>query len=346
MEPVAPIPVRNLYYLLSYAWEHYVAGQVAELDFEACPDLTNLFAVLLSDGLRRLLRREALHQAYLPETETLVTLRGKLVVADSLKQQTFPRGRAVCQYDELSHNVLLNQILRSTLDQLLTAAELAPTNRRRLLEDRKWLAGITPIPLTSTVFRRLQFSGNTRQYRFLMRLCEFIFGSWLPTDQGRGRFQDCYRDEARMHAVFEAFVRNFAGRHLKGAKVSAATIQWNGQALSEEARLLLPRMCTDVTIEYPDRKLILDCKYYRQALGSNQGQAKLHSSHLYQLFAYLQNKGIEPGWESCSGMLLYPTVTRSLDCRYELAGHPVRVATLDLSQPWQTVHCELLGYLS
>lgn len=347
MATATPIPVQNLFYLLSYAWEAHAPGPEASLAVEPCPDLTNLFAVLISGGIRRLIRRDGLHRAYVPEVEELTTLRGKLVVADCLKRNTFLNGRAVCQYDELSHNVLLNQILRSTLELLLAAADLAADNRPALLDCRKWLAGITPLPLTAALFRRLQFSGPTRQYRFIIKLCELIFGSLLPNQRdGKTRFQDCFRDEERMHAIFEAFVRAFASMHLKGAKVGGTNIQWAGCSFSDEARALLPQMRTDVTVEFPTRKLILDCKYYRQAVVSNLGRTKLHSAHLYQLFAYLQNQGTEPGWTKCEGMLLYPTVETPLDCRYELSGHPVRVATLDLSQPWPTIHATLLGYLS
>jgi len=346
MATATPIPVQNLFYLLSYAWEAHAPAPETRLAVEPCTDLANLFAVLISGGIRRLIRRDGLHRAYVPEVEEVTALRGKLVVADCLKRNTFLNGRAVCQFDELSHDVLLNQILRSTLDLLLAAADLEADNRSALLDCRKWLAGISPGPLTAGVFRRLQFSGHTRPYRFLIRLCELIFSSLLPNQRdGKLRFQDCFRDEARMHAVFETFVRNFAARHAKGAKVGATTIQWAGLSFSDEARALLPQMRTDVTIEFPTRKLILDCKYYRQAVVSNLGRSKLHSAHLYQLFAYLQNKGTEPGWEKCEGMLLYPTVDTPLDCRYELSGHPVRVATLDLSQPWQAIHATLLGYL-
>ena len=72
-----------------------------------------------------------------------------------------------------------------------------------------------------------------------------------------------------MPKLFEKFVLHFARRHCPGATVSAKSILWNGQAESDEARVLLPGMLTDVTVEWPERKLILDCKYYREALAES-----------------------------------------------------------------------------
>jgi 5-methylcytosine-specific restriction enzyme subunit McrC len=42
------------------------------------------------------------------------------------------------------------------------------------------------------------------------------------------------------------------------------------------------------------------------------------------------------------GVLLYPAATREVDLRYTLGGHPVRVVTLDLNQPWPGISADLL----
>jgi 5-methylcytosine-specific restriction enzyme subunit McrC len=43
------------------------------------------------------------------------------------------------------------------------------------------------------------------------------------------------------------------------------------------------------------------------------------------------------------GLLLYPVVRNAFRFEYRLHGHRMRVATIDLDQPWQGVHRELLG---
>jgi len=106
---------------------------------------------------------------------------------------------------------------------------------------------------------------------------------------------------------------------------------------------VLPRMLTDVTIEYATHKTILDCKFYREALVTRDNRHRLHSSHLYQLTAYLQNKSRQEGWEDVRGILLYPAVNHHLDLQFELLGHPVEIRSIDLDQPWQAIHNRLLS---
>lgn len=97
-----------------------------------------------------------------------------------------------------------------------------------------------------------------------------------------------------------------------------------------------------MTAAWPKRKLILDCKYYQEALVTNYDALRFRSDHLYQLHAYLTNKAVEPGWENVEGMLLYPSNGYCFDHAFTLHGrHRLRVATLDLGQPWPAIEAEL-----
>ena len=107
---------------------------------------------------------------------------------------------------------------------------------------------------------------------------------------------------------------------------------------------MLPRMITDVTVAWPDRKLILDCKYYQEALVSRYDALRFRSGNLYQLNAYLTNKAAEPGWENAEGMLLYPSNGYSFDHAFTLHGnHRIRVSTINLQQVWTEISTDLLG---
>lgn len=68
-------------------------------------------------------------------------------------------------------------------------------------------------------------------------------------------------------------------------------------------------MRTDVVFESADRCIVLDKKFYAEALKGRYGGRKLNSSHLYQLFTYVQNRSAEhDGAPVHEGMLLYPVV--------------------------------------
>jgi 5-methylcytosine-specific restriction enzyme subunit McrC len=148
-----------------------------------------------------------------------------------------------------------------------------------------------------------------------------------------------------MARLFEQAVRNFYRREQRQYRVFAETIAWQASAIQPQDMALLPSMLTDTTLENPDRKIILDTKYYAAALRPRYDQQRLISPHLYQLYAYLQN--VRPAAnQHLEGILLYPAATAAIDVRYTLGGHPVRIVTLDLHQPWPGIAADLLALVS
>lgn len=338
------IPILNLYYLLSYAWEHYQTGERQEVDADSCADLENLFAVMLAGGLRQL-ARHGVDRAYVPHEEETSRLRGRMMLMQSVRRQTHLAGRLHCAFDELSTDVLHNQLLHSVAARLLTCPVLTKENRQYLRQALEPLKAVRRIQVTLPLFQRVQLHRNNRIYRFLLSLCALIHRMMLPgASGGSHRIEEVLRDEKFMHKLFECFVRNFASRHFPEARVSAKSLNW--QATGDDIALAhLPGMITDVAIEWPMRRLIADCKYYARSMTEHHETLRLHSSHLYQLLAYLKNQAVHPGWESVEGLLIYPAVQHHFDLSYMLLGHRVRAATLDLGQPWQAVRQSLLALL-
>lgn len=341
------IPIENLYYLLSYAWDHFREGEEIDVSSTHCPDLENLLAKVLADGVHRI-ARTGFERQYLAYTEVTPRLRGRIHVVDSYRRMTHRTGRMQCEFDELSYDTPVNRILSSTAHRLLKNDALTAENRHALRLACTLLPQVRPVSITDSSFHRIQLHRNTRNYRLLISLCRLIHQCLLPEEhQGKRRFRDILRDETVMHRLFEDFVRNFAARHLTGAKVSAMAIQWQATDLNDTAAALLPGMITDVAIAWPHRKLILDCKYYQEALVTRYDALRFRSGNLYQLHAYLTNKAIEPGWENAEGMLLYPSNGYRFDHTFTLHGrHRIRVATIDLHQPWPEIEKELLQLIS
>ena len=232
-----------------------------------------------------------------------------------------------------------------TLQQLSRARSLSATLRQELRAvARRFPAAVEPLALSATTLRRQRPGGLDGLGSFLLNVCELIHLSALPTPEteGPGRFRDFRRDERLMARLFEQFVRNFYRLEQRQFRVLSETIQWQAAAATDADLELLPAMITDTTLENPTRKIILDTKYYAAALRLRYDQQKLLAPHLYQLYAYLQNQPILPG-QQLEGILLYPAATHSLNVRYTLGGHPVRIVTLDLAQPWPRIAADLLA---
>jgi 5-methylcytosine-specific restriction enzyme subunit McrC len=148
-----------------------------------------------------------------------------------------------------------------------------------------------------------------------------------------------------MASLFEEFVRNFFKIEQSYYCVSREDIRWNvtGHTTEEEASFL-PKMQTDISLESIHKKIIIDTKYYREALTEHYDKEKIRSENLYQMFAYLQNLDTTNEHnKTCTGILLYPTVTKDLNMQYVIHDHRISFKTINLNQNWKNIHKDLLA---
>jgi 5-methylcytosine-specific restriction enzyme subunit McrC len=150
-------------------------------------------------------------------------------------------------------------------------------------------------------------------------------------------------DEEYMAAIFEEFIRNFYGLKQSQFTVGRTQPKWSATAAQPSDLRFLPTMTTDVTLSSAGRRIIIDAKYYRDALQSNYGSRTVHSRNLYQLLAYLRGSSREiPEGQRVEGMLVYPVGEQCVDLSYKIDGFPVRIFTLNLGQPWFQIEADLL----
>jgi 5-methylcytosine-specific restriction enzyme subunit McrC len=193
----------------------------------------------------------------------------------------------------------------------------------------------------NVTFNQIRLHKNNIYYGFVLDICQLIFDNLLLNDEsGELLFRDFERDDRAMAYLFENFVRNFYRRECPKFKVYRENINW---AVEDDFTSFLPLMQTDLSLESSERKIIIDTKYYKNALTNNFGSEKLISGNLYQVFAYLKNnetKSIKD--HNAMGILIYPRVTKDLDLKYNIHGHEVRVYTVDLNRDWSFIHNRLL----
>lgn len=339
-----PIPIANIYYLYCYAWDRFTEGRALETGGHDSPDLPNLLARVLLNGMHALFRR-GLDRAYQPVQEELATVRGHIELGSSLRLQARNVRRLHCAYDELSHDVLHNQILKAILKRLCLSQTLSYDLSAEMQRMLRRLPDVTDIRLTSTCFSRVQLHRNNAYYGLLLRIAELLFNRLLPVHGGTGyRFKDPLRDEGEMARVFEAFVRNFYRYEQQHFRVEPLAISWDAAPVKVQPEDRLPQMRVDVFLRAAERQVIIDTKYYAEALQSYQGATSFRSANLYQIYSYLKNHAVRlPPGTQLNGMLLYPQVGGELDASYDVQGHQIKVATVDLAEPWPQIASRLLG---
>lgn len=340
------IPIQNFYYLFCYAWRHYREGALIDVGRVANPTLPNLFATVLIEGVQRLLKR-GLDREYVHCHNDLQCLRGKVNVSDTVKRSLLLNRKVACDFDELSVDIAANQILKSTMRKLARTQGIDAELKDRLSRLTREFAPVSDQRIDRALFRRVRIHRNNRPYDFLMRVCEFVLEALLPDPDGRrSRFPDIVRDEQKMARVFEDFVRNFFRSEQKQFQVARDRFSWDAQATSEEAASHLPSMETDISLRSGDRTIVIDTKYYRQALQENFGRSIVRSDNLYQLYAYLKNLEPKGGPDAnAEGILLYPSVGGGFDFMYQMPNHFVRVTTVDLTQHWADIRTQLLSLI-
>lgn len=315
--------------------------------------MQDLLGKVLAGGVNHLLRR-GIDRGYVERREDLAGIRGKLAVSETAKRALRARGRAACDFEELSVDILPNRILRSSLHALLGShVKLHRHVRGEVRSAYRRLDGVSRIRLKRNTFSRVRLGANRRLSQFLLSVCRLLYESSLVDENsGRATFRDFRRNKATMWKLFEDFVSGFYRREQTVYRVNprGRRIDWADAYAKDDDRRLIPVMEADVILESrgrgsPQRRIILDTKYYRDALvaGRGFGTGKLHSGNLYQLLAYLRNReAANPGPPKHEGILLYPEVDEPLSADIRLEGFRVQARTVNLNRNWRHIHGEML----
>jgi 5-methylcytosine-specific restriction enzyme subunit McrC len=339
------IPIRNLYYLFCYAWARFPKGEMIDVGIDDCPDLPNLFARILINGMHRLIRR-GLNQGYITNEDETRCPRGRINLDKTIKEQTFIRGTLVCQFDERRRDILENRILKATARDLARAKNINAKLGHELRVICRQLNDVADIELNLEVFRGISVHRNNSQYAFLLRVSYLVYKELLPSSSGSGsRFHDILKDEEKMSRVFEEFLRKFYYYEQNEYRVAREEMIWDALEISTSEYNMLPVMRTDITLRSNHTIVIVDAKYYANPFPVFYGKKKINSAHLYQLYAYLRHAKIEAPERRVAGAIVYASVGDPIFKQYQIDGLPVKILAVDLSVPWPQIRNTLLSVL-
>ena len=323
------IPIRNIYYMLSYAFQVLSEQGYKNIETEQFDNFAELCAAILSRGVTRQLKR-GLRREYVENTEPLSSVRGRIEISESIKTRSMMKRQLVCSYDEFSENSYLNRIIKSTME-LLLHADIAKARKKEL---RKLLVFFSNVALLDvhTINWKIQYNRNNQTYRMLISICYLVIKGLLQTNMdGTTRLMD-FLDEQRMCRLYEKFILEYYRREFPQLSASASQIPW---ALDDGIGEMLPVMQTDIMLSRGSQVLIIDAKYYSHTTQTQYDTRTLHSGNLYQIFTYVKNKEADMGvaLHDVSGMLLYAKTDELVqpDKTYQMSGNKISVRTLDLN---------------
>ena len=333
------IPVKNLYYMLSYAFQVLKEQHYRSLATEEFHNTAELCAAILAKGIGVQLKR-GLGRDYIEKTEPQSTLQGKLDISESIKTQAMLKKQMVCQYDEFSVNTEMNRIIKSTV-QILLRSNIAKVRKKELRNLMLFFSDVEEIDL-HTVNWNKHYNRNNATYQMLISICYLVYKGLLQTKQdGTTKLMD-FMDDQRMHRLYEKFILEYYRKEHPELTANASQIQWQ---LDDDFDEMLPKMQSDIMLSKENDVLIIDAKYYGCMTQEQFGVRSLHSNNMYQIFTYVKNKEEELAEtdHKVSGMLLYARTDEEIspDGVYQMSGNQISVKTLDLDCDFAEIRKQL-----
>ena len=329
------IPIQNVYYMLSYAFQVLNEQGYKNIATEKFNNTAELMAAILAKGIAIQIKR-GLGKVYIPQTEAMSSLRGKLDITESIKTQTMLKKQMICSYDEFSVNGMMNRIIKSTVE-LLLKSDISKQRKKELRKLMVYLGDVETVDLYSVNWN-MRFDRNNQTYRLLISICYLVVKGLLQTNSdGTTKLMD-FLDEQRMCRLYEKFILEYYRKEHPEIIANASQILWQ---LDDGIGSMLPVMQTDIMLSYQEKILIIDAKYYGNTTQTRFGTHTLHSGNLYQIFTYVKNKEFElRNYEhTVSGMLLYAQTDEDIipNNTYHMSGNQISVLALDLNQDFSKI---------
>lgn len=329
------IPIQNIYYKLSYAFQTLQAENYKDLVAENFHNTAELCAAILDKGIGIQLKH-GLRRDYVSKSESLSTLQGKLNISESIKTQTMLKKQMICTYDEFSTNIQFNQIIKSTV-LLLLKANITNSRKKSLRKLLLFFSDVNEIDLHFVNWNQ-QYNRSNQNYQMLIGMCYLVYKGLLTTqNNGTTKLMDFF-DGQRMCRLYEKFLLEYYRKEHPELTANASQIAWQ---LDDTENQMLPRMQTDIMLSKNNNILIIDAKYYSHMTQQQYGIHTLHSNNLYQIFTYVKNKEFElRNYEhTVSGMLLYAQTDEDIipNNTYHMSGNQISVLALDLNQDFSKI---------
>ena len=333
------IPIQNIYYMLSYAFQVLKEQGYNNLATEEFHNVAELCSAILCQGVSQQIKR-GLGREYIEHTEPLSSPRGKLEIAESIKTQSMQRKQLVCTFDDFSVNSFMNRIIKSTM-QLLLKNNIDPKRKKQIRKLLVYFGEVDTLDVYNIDWH-IQYNRNNQTYHLLISICWLVIKGLLQTtSDGTTKLMD-FLDEQRMCHLYEKFILEYYNQEHSEIIVGASQIPW---IVDDGYRDMLPIMQSDIMLEKDDKVLIIDAKYYAHSTQQQYDKHTLHSNNLYQIFTYVKNKAaaLNDPAKTVSGLLLYAKTDEDIvpDNEYMMSGNRIGAKTLDLNLKFDEISKQL-----
>lgn len=334
--------IKNIYYMLSYAFQILKQSNYDEVASEKFENAQDLFAAILSKGIAQQLK-QGLYREYITKNETLSVMHGKLDMPETIRNRIQRKQKLACEFDELSENNLLNQILKTTIHFLLIDDGVDVERKAVLKKLLFFFDGIELLEPSEILWSRIHYQRNSKNYELLINICYFVLDGMLQTTE-KGEYKMASFSDDHMARLYEKFILEYYHQHhtyLSEAK--AGQVKWDLVGDNSESMIrFLPVMQTDIMLRLKEKMLIIDAKYYGRTLQKQFDKYSLHSGNVYQIFTYVKNQD-KDNTGDVAGILLYAKTDEDItpDVMFNMGGNQIGAKTLDLNKEFSLIAAQL-----
>ncbi|WP_158282175.1 McrC family protein [Salipaludibacillus keqinensis] len=241
--------------------------------------IANLFIVELSKTLNRGMYRE-----YRLTEENIPTLKGRLLVSEPLRKNTRRSVNAFCEFDELTPDILINQLLKAALRIVFPYVQQSSL-KMKLMNGFEMLDDVSDVPITSAMLDQVEINRQNQHYETTLQLATAILQS-TSMSSGQSK-QIAFSYLFKMNDLFEGYT----GEMLKKIMASSSYKVWSQHTAKRllhnvhsgrENILLKPDFVLEDSDGVP--KVIIDTKWKSILMDS---RVLYKQSDIYQMYAYI-----------------------------------------------------------
>ncbi len=345
--------VSNVYYMLAYALSDGKLPTISDekIKTEEFENIFDLYAFLLSQSVGYLIKK-GLIKNYISEEDDLYTIKGKINLVRTIKENTLLKHKVICTFDEYSENIMMNKIIKTTMLHLIKSNQVTKDFINNLKNVYAYLNEVELIDDVKTIqWSCLNFDRNSKYYEPIIMICRMVLNSVLLTEkQGSIETNGLLVKKEDYHSLFESFIRNYYKKHFSGFLNSdIERFRWSILEDDPENRDIdkIPKMNTDISLTHGNTQLIIDAKFYKSILTDRamNGYEKrvLSPNHWYQINSYVINKKYQNPNMNISGMLLYAKTNEDVipDVKVNIMGNYLYVRTLDMTRKFEEIEKQL-----
>ncbi|MFK9092590.1 McrC family protein [Bacillus salipaludis] len=334
------VPIRNLFCLLSYVNE--MPDLVESLN-DVDEDLIT-YDFIGNQFLKEVqaLHRRGLIKNYVVKRESTSRLGGRVMMNDSMPYIVARQPIVVCEKDQYSANILLNQVMKSTLKAICFNRFIKEETKKRSFTYMEYMPEVETLLLTRDIFSRINFGRHDIHYKRMIHLARLLHElTLLSHKHGNWSLFNAELDETALNQIFEKFLFHFYRIEQQDYQVASETMRWKLDGNPS----FLPSMKTDVSLTHKNgqQKIIMDAKFYKNIFQEHFGRSSFHSHNMYQLFTYLMH---QPKELCLRGILIYPFNGVEVDEAFIWSERmTMEILTINLDDSWKEIYRKLMEVL-